>query len=243
MKLIVGLGNPGAEYTRTRHNAGFMVIDRLAGKHAPGAPAKSRFFAATYDAAIGGEKCVLIKPTTYMNRSGQSVAEAVRFYKADPIQDLLVVVDDLYLPVGTIRVRPGGGTGGHNGLASIRELLGTDDYSRLRIGVGVRPNGGKPAVMDQADFVLSRFGEEDEAELGPALTRAVEAAECFMTRGLQVVLNTYNADPKRPARPSSPRPEKAPGNPPTADSAVSAEQRSEEEKPRPRVRQDGPAGQ
>src|SRR5262245_41054831 len=123
MKLIVGLGNPGPQYAKTRHNAGFMAVDRVYARHGGGQPVKSRFQAATAEATIGGEKCMLLKPTTFMNRSGQSVAEALRFFKLDPAADLLVVVDEVYLPTGTIRMRPGGGTSGHNGMENIQQLL------------------------------------------------------------------------------------------------------------------------
>ena len=126
MKLIVGLGNPGNQYTSTRHNAGFMVIDRLCAQFGAGAPVKARFQAATVEASIGDQRCLLLKPTTFMNLSGRSVTEAVRFYKADPALDLLVVVDDLYLPTGDVRLKPGGGAAGHNGLASIEQLLGSE---------------------------------------------------------------------------------------------------------------------
>src|SRR5262249_18465845 len=135
---IVGLGNPGREYERTRHNAGFMVIDRLVQRNpsASGAPVKARFNAAVVETPIAGQPCLLVKPTTYMNRSGQSVGEVVRFYKLNLATDVLVIVDEVYLPCGTIRIRPGGGSAGHNGLTDIQRALGTDDYPRLRIGVG-----------------------------------------------------------------------------------------------------------
>src|SRR5262252_4734629 len=140
MKLIVGLGNPGKDYDKTRHNAGYMVVYRLIARHAAGAPVKARFNAAAVEARLPGgggadETCLLLKPTTYMNRSGQSIAEAVRFYKLDPASELMVILDDVALPSGTIRIRPGGGTGGHNGLEDIERLLGTDAYPRCRIGI------------------------------------------------------------------------------------------------------------
>ena len=116
MKLVVGLGNPGMQYNNTRHNAGFMVVDALATKFAVGQIARSRFGSVTLDAHIGGEKVLLIKPTNFMNRSGQAIGEALRFFKLDPEDDLLVLVDDIALPVGSIRVRKSGGAGGHNGL-------------------------------------------------------------------------------------------------------------------------------
>jgi len=207
MKLIVGLGNPGTQYTKTRHNAGFMVADRLHAKHAKGEPVKARFQAASVEFTLAAERCLLLKPTTFMNRSGQSVAEAVRFFKLDPAQDLMVIVDEVYLPVGSVRLRPGGGTSGHNGLASIQELLGTDAYPRLRIGVGLLPNGGKPPMIDQADYVLGRFTPEEDPLLDPALAKAVEAAELFITKGLNPAMNFANAGaPKEKPPPKTPPP-------------------------------------
>jgi PTH1 family peptidyl-tRNA hydrolase len=192
MKLIVGLGNPGTQYSRTRHNAGFMVIDRLAEKHASGSAVKGRFHGAAVDATIGGEKCLLLKPLTFMNRSGLAVSEAAGFFKVTP-EELLIVVDDLYLPVGAIRLRPGGGAGGHNGLTDIQRALGGDNYARLRVGVGLRPSGGKPPLMDQADFVLSKFQDDEEEDLSRALARAGEAAEVFAGRGLSAAMNAFNS--------------------------------------------------
>lgn len=192
MKLLIGLGNPDGQYTRTRHNAGFMVIDRLLGKFAPSEPLKARFNAACAEASMNGEKVLLMKPTTYMNRSGQAVGQAVSFYKVELSSDVLVIVDDLYLPVGAIRLRPGGGAGGHNGLSDIQRAIGSDAYSRLRVGVGLQPDGGKPAQMVQADFVLSRFMEEEQDDLNGALDRAAQASEAFVTQGLAAAMNKFN---------------------------------------------------
>ncbi len=187
MKLIVGLGNPGQEYDRTRHNAGFDAVEILARRHAAGSMPKSRFHAVTLDAAIAGEKCLLMKPTTYMNRSGQAVGEALRFFKLDPSADLLVLVDDLALPVGTIRVRASGGPGGHNGLADIDQKLGTQDYPRLRIGIGA-----KPPQMNQADYVLSRFREEERGAYEASLKLAADAAERVVAEGVDAAMNVFN---------------------------------------------------
>jgi PTH1 family peptidyl-tRNA hydrolase len=192
MKMIVGLGNPGSQYARTRHNAGFMVVDRLASRHAPGAVTKAKNNAAVVEANIGGEKCLLVKPTTYMNRSGQPVADALNFYKLSPAEDLFIVVDDFYLPTGTIRIRPGGGTGGHNGLSDVQRCLGADNYPRLRLGVGLQPSGGKPAFMDQADFVLSRFAAEEEGPLETSIGEAADAVEMFVSKGLAAAMNKFN---------------------------------------------------
>ena len=187
MKLIVGLGNPGRDYARTRHNVGFMAVDRLAQRHAAGAVARGRFHAMTIDAAIAGAgKCLLIKPTTYMNRSGLAVGEAVRFYKCSPVEDVLIIVDDTALPLGALRLRASGGDGGHNGLANIERALGTNEYARLRIG------GGEPEFAAQKDHVLGRFTDEEIATMEPALDRVCDAAECWAVEGLTRAMNTYN---------------------------------------------------
>jgi len=187
MKLVVGLGNPGAEYDRTRHNAGFMVIDRLIERHAAGQPARAKFHAAVTEAALPGSgKALLIKPTTYMNRSGLSVAEAVNFYKLDPAADLLVVVDDVALPVGAIRLRAAGGDGGHNGLGDICRVLASVDYARLRVGID------PPGPVPQRDYVLRRFSPEQTEALGPALDRAADAAELWAREGAEAAMNQFN---------------------------------------------------
>lgn len=192
MKLIVGLGNPGSEYVRTRHNAGFMAVDRLLEKHAPGVTPRGRFNAVVAEAPVGSEKVLFVKPTTFMNLSGRSVAEAVAFYKLDFASDLLVLVDDLYIPLGNIRIRAGGGAAGHNGLSDIQRALGSDAYPRLRIGIDP-----KPSHMNQADYVLSRFTDADMGVLKPALDRAAQATETFIAKGLAAAMNAFNADPKQ----------------------------------------------
>ena len=208
MKLIVGLGNPGPQYHTTRHNAGFMVIDRLAAAHAKGEVVKSRFNAATVEATIAGERCTLLKPITYMNRSGQCVGEAVRFYKSDLAADLLIIVDEVYLPTGRIKLLPAGGTSGHNGLASIEQLLATDAYPRLRIGVGIQPSGGKPPFIEQADYVLGRFNPDEESLLESSITRATQAVEAWAAKGLTHAMNLANAgdSPPREKKPKPPDP-------------------------------------
>lgn len=195
--MIVGLGNPGAEYERTRHNAGFMVIDRLINRHAPGAIARGKFHGAAVDGSIrtaaGEAKVMFLKPLTYMNRSGISVAEAARFYKVSIADDVLVVVDDVAIPLGTIRIRPGGGAGGHNGLGDIQAKLGTDQYARLRIGIG------EPTPQPQRDYVLGRFTPEQMQTLEPALERAADAVAVWATEGVTTAMNRFNAsdEPKR----------------------------------------------
>lgn len=205
MKLIVGLGNPGSEYTRTRHNAGFIVVDRLLGKHAPGVTPKARFNSVAVETLIGGEKCLVLKPTTYMNRSGQAVGEALGFFKLSLSEDLLVIVDDLYIPLGNIRIRAGGGAGGHNGLTDIQRALGSDAYPRLRVGIDP-----KPPEMHQADYVLSRFRDEEEPVLSPAIERAAQAAEVFVSKGLSAAMNQFNADPKTERAPKPAPPQRPP---------------------------------
>ena len=137
MKLVVGLGNPGPEYDRTRHNVGFEVVDRLARRFGDPSSdvARNRFSGLVLEASIDGEKVLLLKPLTFMNLSGKSVAEAIRFYKMDPKEDLMVVVDDTAVECGALKVKPGGGAGGHNGLGDVSRLLGTDAWPRLRIGI------------------------------------------------------------------------------------------------------------
>jgi peptidyl-tRNA hydrolase, PTH1 family len=186
MKLIVGLGNPGPEYEKTRHNVGFLVLDRLARRHAPGEVARARFHGALLEGSITGEKMLLLKPGTYMNRSGAAVAEAARFYKLDPAADLLVIVDDIALPCGSIRIRGEGGAGGHNGLADIEQKLGGGAYARLRIGIGA------PGQIPQAEYVLGRFRPDQLELVEPALDRAADAAACWAERGVIECMNRFN---------------------------------------------------
>ena len=193
MKLIVGLGNPGAQYERTRHNAGFMAVDLLAQRHAAGQIPKSRFHGVTLDAIIGTEKVLLMKPTKYMNLSGQSVGEAIRFYKLDPKEDLIVLVDDIALPVGFIRVRKTGSAGGHNGLSNIDQLLGGADYPRIRIGVG-----NVPKFMNQADWVLSKFMKEEHDDVDRSIKAAADATQCMLDEGISKAMNAFNTKLVKP---------------------------------------------
>jgi PTH1 family peptidyl-tRNA hydrolase len=212
MKLIVGLGNSGMQYDKTRHNAGFLVADALAQRHASGQIPKSRFNAVTLDAIIGTEKTLLMKPTTYMNVSGKAVGEAVRFFKLDPSEDLIVLVDDIALPVGHIRVRKRGGSGGHNGLSDIDRVLGGDDYSRVRIGVG-----SVPKLMNQADWVLSRFMSEEIPDLNTAITKAADATECILDQGVVKAMNAFN---EKLAKPENKLESKAARDQSASDSSV-----------------------
>lgn len=203
MKLIVGLGNPGSEYENTRHNAGFMVLDELARRHAGGAVARGRFHAATLECMIGHEKVLLAKPTTYMNRSGLTVGEAVRFYKLEPTEDLMVVVDDVYLPLGSIRIRARGGDGGHNGLADVARAVGGEGYARLRVGVDSKPEGAS-----QVGFVLGRFTQEQGEALAPVLKTAADAVECWAGKGVTEAMNRFNTpEQKKPKGRKAPGPE------------------------------------
>ena len=184
MKLIVGLGNPGAQYKGTRHNIGFAVIDEIARRAAVGfesAPAEAVI--AKWRRPEGG--ALLAKPLTFMNLSGQAVGEIARYFKVD-VPDLLIVVDEAQLPLGKLRARARGSAGGHNGLKSVIAHLG-DDFSRLRIGVG---RGGQQ--RDLADHVLSRFEKDEAAEVERMITRAADAAEMFITSGIEAVMNAFN---------------------------------------------------
>lgn len=199
MKLVVGLGNPGAQYDATRHNAGFFVVDELAARHSAGMVPRSRFNAVTLDAMIGSEKCLLMKPTTFMNLSGRSVGEAVRFFKLDPAEDLVVIVDDIALPVGHIRVRKSGGSGGHNGLSDIDRVLGGADYPRVRVGVGEVPK-----LMNQADWVLSKFMEEERDDVRRAVKEAADATEHLLDQGVVSAMNAFNKKLVKEPRPDHP---------------------------------------
>jgi PTH1 family peptidyl-tRNA hydrolase len=199
MKLIVGLGNPGSQYEKTRHNAGFMAVDRLQKRWAAGAIPKGRFSGVCVETSIKLERVLLLKPTTYMNLSGRSVAEAIGFYKIDPAQELLVIVDDVALPSGAVRLRAGGGPGGHNGLSDIQRALGTDQYPRLRIGVDACP-----PMMKLEDYVLGRFTSEQMALVEPSLDKAADAAELFAAQGITAAMNQFNSSPAPPTPPTPP---------------------------------------
>lgn len=215
MKLIVGLGNPGAQYERTRHNAGFLAVDRLAQRHAAGGIARSRFHSATIEASLGsgGERCLLMKPLTYMNRSGLAVADAVRFYKIDPAVDVLIIVDDVYLPSGSIRLRADGSPGGHNGLVDVQRALGSDRWARCRIGVDM------PGMASQADYVLGRFSEEQWPAVDGAIDRACGAAEVWAGEGIAAAMNRFNV--KVTAEGAAPR--RSEKSRPSTDSGASPE--------------------
>ncbi len=187
MKLIVGLGNPGPEYENTRHNVGFRVVDELAGRH------RETFVMGPTDALIAKVRLadastMLAKPLTYMNLSGRAITALCRYFRVD-IDDLLVVADDVNLPLARMRARGGGSPGGHNGLASVQESLGTSGYARLRVGVG---RGDER--RDLSNYVLSRFGREETDLVTEMVGRAAEAAEMFITEGLDRMMNRYNQE-------------------------------------------------
>jgi len=185
MKLIIGLGNPDTEYARTRHNAGFMVLDRLAARHGL-AGVKAKFHAGMLEGPVAGQRCVLLQPMTYMNRSGLTVGEAMTFYKSPP-EDLLIVVDDVAIPTGKIRLRKEGGAGGHNGLVDVERALGTKSYHRLRIGIDA-----PPGRMPLHDYVLGRFSETQMEALTPAIDKACDAIECWVREGIDAAMNKFN---------------------------------------------------
>ncbi|MFZ5817512.1 MAG: aminoacyl-tRNA hydrolase [Bacillota bacterium] len=187
-KLIVGLGNPGAKYANTRHNVGWMVLDALARKHGV-AMDQARFQGVTGELRWGptAEKVILLKPMTYMNLSGHSVVPTAHFYKVEP-KEILTIYDELDLEVGRLRLREKGSAGGHNGMKSIIQQLGTQEFPRLRIGIG-RPAPG----WEVPDWVLSPFQGDDAATIAATIPRAVEAVETFLTDGILKAMNLYNA--------------------------------------------------
>jgi PTH1 family peptidyl-tRNA hydrolase len=183
--LIVGLGNPGREYKDNRHNVGFMLIDRLSVR-LNARLSRMQAKALVGDVNYEGNKIILAKPQTYMNLSGQSIQGLARFYKV-PLENMIVAHDDLDLPFGTIRIRPGGGPGGQKGVASTIDRLGTKDFRRLRIGIG-RP----PGRMDPAAYVLQDFAVMDQTLLSEILDRAADAALTFILEGLDAAMNKFN---------------------------------------------------
>lgn len=187
MYIIVGLGNPGREYEGTRHNVGFLVLDKLAAKE------NISILEKKHKAIIGkgmaaGQKCVLAKPQTYMNLSGECVRQLIDFYKVDETAELIVISDDVSLEVGQIRIRKKGSAGGHNGLKNIIAHLGTDQFPRVRVGVGA------PAHPDHEmiDWVIGPFTAQEKKAVEEAVDRAVDAALCVMERGVQEAQNRYN---------------------------------------------------
>ena len=190
LKMVVGLGNPGPEHAHNRHNAGFQVMDVLAARHGLSfdkAQKRARLALGRIDLPEGrSERVVLVKPLTYMNASGEAVGQLASFYKIEPAS-ILVVSDDLDLPAGRIRLRPGGGSGGQKGIKSIIQHLGTEEFPRLRFGLG-RP----PGKMDPVDYVLQNFPAQEEAEMVFARARAADAIETWLAAGIAEAMNKFN---------------------------------------------------
>ncbi len=192
MKLIVGLGNPGPEYRDTRHNVGFKVVDALVERWRVQDLWREKFEALQIKTVVagGGDQVIVAKPLTYMNLSGQAVAALAGFYKIEPA-DILIVTDDVALPVGRLRARRDGGAGGHNGLKSLIQSLATQAFPRLRVGVGRGDNR-----RDLADYVLGRFEADERDTVSAAVLRAADASEVFISEGIERVMNTFNAADK-----------------------------------------------
>jgi PTH1 family peptidyl-tRNA hydrolase len=184
IRLVAGLGNPGREYQRTRHNVGFMVLDRLA------ADAQLPWdYSEKWGAGWAKSDVILVKPATFMNRSGQPLAAIANFYKI-AAEEILVVLDDFALPLGRLRIRAKGSSGGHNGLESIFEHFGTEALPRLRVGIGAAPSAGA------VDYVLGRFFEEEQPMLDATIKRAAAAVKCAVDKGLFAAMNLFNQPPE-----------------------------------------------
>ncbi len=184
--LLVCLGNPGDKYENTRHNAGYMVADEI-GRRKNIPIQKLKYKALTNTTELGGQKVLVMKPVTYMNLSGEAVRQAADFYKV-PAERILVVSDDTALAVGKLRIRKGGSAGGHNGLKNIIQQLGTDQFPRLRLGVGEKPHPD----YDLADWVLGHFQGQDKKDMDASVARAADAVECIVSQGLDRAMNHYN---------------------------------------------------
>lgn len=186
MYIIAGLGNPGRQYAHTRHNVGYDTIDLLAEKYHIDVDT-GKFKGLIGKGAIEGQKVILVKPLTYMNLSGECIREVLNFYKADERSELIVIYDDISLAPGQLRIREKGSAGGHNGIKSIISHLGGQEFLRIKVGIGEKPEG-----WDLADYVLSRFTPEERKTLDEALKRAAEAAVCMMTEGTEAAMNQFN---------------------------------------------------
>lgn len=184
--IVAFLGNPGIKYNGTRHNAGFMAADAMEKKLGVSIN-KMRFKALTQTVDIGGKKVLLMKPQTYMNLSGDAIVQAANFYKVPP-ERVIVVSDETALPIGRLRIRRGGSAGGHNGLKSVIARLGTDQFPRIRLGVGDKPHPD----YDMADWVLSAFKGQDAADMELVAKKAADAVECYITEGADRAMNRFN---------------------------------------------------
>lgn len=191
--VIVGLGNPGKEYDKTKHNVGFDVIDALSDKYNISVTKfKNKSFTGTGN--INGKSVMLVKPQTYMNLSGEAVRDIVNFYKI-PQENFIVIYDDISLPPSRIRIRKKGSHGGHNGIKNIINIMGTDEFPRVKVGVGEKPNG-----WDLADYVLSKFSKDDLPLINMGIDKSVEGVELFLEEGLDFAMNKMNPSEKPPKR-------------------------------------------
>ena len=193
MKMVVGLGNPGQKYNGTRHNVGFDVIAELARRYDVGRP-KSKFNGDFAETIIQNEKTVLVCPLTFMNLSGQCIRAAVDFYKLE-LDDLLIICDDFNLALGRIRLRPSGSAGGQNGLSDAIQRLGSQKFGRLRLGIG-QP----PPQLEVSNYVLGKFSPEDREQIDKAIVRSADATEAWVSGGMQLAMNRFNADPNKPEK-------------------------------------------
>jgi PTH1 family peptidyl-tRNA hydrolase len=198
IRLIAGLGNPGSEYNGTRHNVGFAVVDRLASEWGVAWHHEKRWHVLW----AKRENLILVKPTSYMNRSGEPIQAAAQFYKIAPAE-MLVILDDMALPLGRLRLRPDGGTAGHNGLESVIVQFGTEEIPRLRIGIGAPPREGS------VDYVLGRFFEEERPLVEKAIARAVDAVKCAIDNGLLSAMNLFNKNPEPEGPSNGPAPQES----------------------------------
>jgi PTH1 family peptidyl-tRNA hydrolase len=185
VKIVVGLGNPGRQYAGTRHNIGFMVVDRLASIHSL-AFSRRRFKSELAAGMVEGEDVLLVKPQTFMNLSGEAVGSVVRFYKRE-LSDLLIVYDDVDLPLGKIRLRPDGGSAGHNGIKSIIANLSSEEFPRLRVGIR-----GAFVYDDLSDYVLGKFTSDERAELDPIINMACDAVKAMLTEPFDKAMSRFN---------------------------------------------------
>lgn len=197
MYIIVGLGNPGKEYEGTRHNVGFLVLEKLAAKENISVLEK-KHKAIIGKGMVAGVKCVLAKPQTYMNLSGESVRQLIDYYKVDETSELIVISDDISLEPGQIRIRKKGSAGGHNGLKNIIANLGHDSFIRVKMGVGEKPRG-----WDLVDYVLGRFSKSDREAVEEAADRAVEAIRTIIADGPDAAMNRFNAVKKPSGEPTA----------------------------------------
>ena len=184
--IVAGLGNPGREYENTRHNAGFLVLDQIAGSCGVRLD-RLKYKSLCADAVLGGRRVLLMKPQTFMNLSGESIRDAVDFYKIDPETELIVIYDDIDLEPGQLRIRKQGSAGGHNGIKDIIRQLGTEKFLRIKVGVGAKPKG-----WDLADHVLGRFGSNERKLVEEAQERACKAVEMILADSVDAAMNQFN---------------------------------------------------